>query len=82
MPVHAVHIRERRETRAGGGSERVYIRKNTISAATKLHTPQYKMEAMDIEGRTNNVDDASGIAEDAAPVLANNSKAPGADVAT
>ena len=30
----------------------------------------------------NNVDEASGTAEDAAPVLANNSKAPGADVAT
>ena len=46
LPVHAVHIRERRETRAGGGSERVYIRKNIISAATKLHMPKYKTEAI------------------------------------
>ena len=82
LPVHAVHIRERRETRAGGGSERVYIRKNIISAATKLHMPKYKTEAIDTGGSVNNVDEASGTAEDAAPVLANNSKAPGADVAT
>jgi len=82
LPVHAAHIRERRETRARGGSERVYIRKNTISAATKLHMPKYKTEAIDTGGSVNNVDEASGTAEDAAPVLANNSKAPGADVAT
>ena len=82
LEVHAALRRERRETRAGGGSERVCTRKNTISAAMKLHMPKYKMEAIDTGGSVNSADDASRTADDAAPVLANNSKAPGADVAT
>ena len=60
----------------------MYIRKNIISIAMKLHMPRYRTEAMDTGGSVNNVDEASVTAEDAAPVLANNSKAPGADVAT
>ena len=78
LDTHAAVKREVSEARVGGGRELVCTRKK----ATRLHRPKYRTEIKFTDGRVNSAGDASGIADVAAPVLANKSKAPGADAAT